>query len=131
MCDFKNSVGGRGWDASTACREYPCTALRGYWRKVPMSSHSDGASGVIDLFPFLFHIYGNMIFGKSTGKRWDIEHLYTIQQKRVTELLNAMASGSISGVADGHYHCIDELYDEIHAHVKALQEWARLKQKAC
>ena len=52
---WKNSMGGSGWDTLTSCHEHPCRALHSYWVNVPMSSGAgDGPDGVIHLFPFLF-----------------------------------------------------------------------------
>ncbi len=111
--EWKNFMGGHGWDITTACPERPCRSLHSYWASVPMSTMSgDGASGVIGLYPLLFEIFAK--------EGWLVDKLLTLQRKRVAKVLDDILKGEVT-VSTGHYHSIQELATEIIQHFWALQ----------
>lgn len=113
---WKNSVGGNGWDIGTGCCERSCLNLHSYWASVPMSSSAgDGPDGVIHLFPFLFEMF--------LKEKWLLDELLAVQKKRVAAVLKDIKSGKVT-VSSGHYHSIDELMAEIREHITALQKLA-------
>lgn len=113
---WKNSMGGNGWDIGTGCPERSCLNLHGYWVSVPMSSSAgDGPNGVIHLFPFLFEVF--------LKQGWALDELLVVQKKRVATVLDDIESGKVT-VSRGHYHSIYELIAEMQEHVAALQKLA-------
>lgn len=113
---WKNSMGGCGWEIGTGCRERSCLSLYIYWADVPMSSSAgDGPGGVIHLFPFLFETF--------LKEKWPLDELLAVQRKRVAAVLKDIKSGKVT-VSSGHYHSTDELMAEMQEHVAALQKLA-------
>ena len=112
--EWKNSMGGNGWDIGTGCRERSCLNLHSYWASVPMSSSAgDGPDGVIHLFPFLFEVF--------LKQGWAFDELLAVQKKRIAAVLKDIKSGKVT-VSSGHYHSTDELMAEMREHVVALQK---------
>ncbi|MDP2587802.1 MAG: hypothetical protein Q8P33_03455 [bacterium] len=113
---WKNSMGGHGWDIGTGCREHSCQALHSYWASIPMSSGAgDGPGGVIQLFPFLFETF--------LEEKWPLDELLAVQKKRIAALLEDIKSGIVT-VSTGHYSCTYELLEEIQEHIAVLQKLA-------
>jgi hypothetical protein len=113
LYDWKNSMGGHGYDNSTACNEQPCRKLQHYWLSVPMSSSAgDGEEGVINEFPFLIKLF--------VEEEWSFDELFKIQRERVTNLLNDIKNGEVT-VSIGHYHLIEDLMSEVSHHIRGLQ----------
>lgn len=113
---WKNSMGGSGWEIGTGCREHSCLNLHSYWASVPMSSSAgDGPDGVIHLFPFLFETF--------LKEKWQLDELLAVQKKRIVAVLKDIKSGKVT-VSSGHYHSIDELMAEMREHVAILQKLA-------
>lgn len=113
---WKNSMGGDGWDTFTGCRERPCRALHYHWDNVPMSSSAgNGPGGVIHLFPFLIEVF--------IKEKWPLDELLAIQKKRIADVLQDIKSGKVT-VSSGHYFSIGELMEEIQEHIAALQKFA-------
>lgn len=113
---WKNSMGGSGWDIGTGCRERSCLNLHSYWASVPMSSSAgDGPDGVIHLFPFLFETF--------LKEKWSLDGLLAVQKKRIAAVLKDIESGKVT-VSSGNYNSIDELMAEMQEHIAALQKLA-------
>jgi hypothetical protein len=117
---WQNSMSGHGWDIGTGCRERSCLNLHNYWARVPMSSSSDGPSGVIHLFPFLFEVF--------LKQEWSLNELLAVQKKRIAAVLKDIKSGKVT-VSSGHYHSTDELMEEMREHFATLQKLAVLSKK--
>lgn len=110
---WKNSMGGSGWEIGTGCRERSCRNLHSYWASVPMSSSAgDGPDGVIRLFPFLFDLF--------LRQEWPLDELLAVQKKRIAAVLKDIKNGKVT-VSSGHYHSTDELMAEMREHVATLQ----------
>jgi len=113
---WKNSMGGSGWEIGTGCRERSCLNLHSYWASVPMSSGAgDGRDGVIHLFPFLFETF--------LKEKWPLDELLAVQKKRVAAVLKDIKSGRVT-VSSDHYHYVGELMAEMEEHIEALQKIA-------
>jgi hypothetical protein len=110
--NLKNFMGGEGYENTTGCKEEPCRSLRSYWNSITIGGEVNGASGVINLFSELFRIY------KKAG--WPFDRLFTIQEKRVSKVLDSIKSGKIK-VSSGHYDTIDQLVQEVKVHVAVIQ----------
>lgn len=118
---WKNSMGGSGWEIGTGCREHSCQALHSYWARVPMSSSAgDGPGGVIYLFPFLFETF--------LKEKWPLDELLAVQKKRIAAVLKDIKGGKVT-VSSGHYNSTDELMAEMREHVAALQKLTVLSKK--
>ena len=113
---WKNSMGGCGYDTITACPKRSCQVLHSYWAGVPMSSGAgDGPDGVIHLYPLLFDVF--------LEEKWALDELLVLQKKRVTEVLKNIESGKVT-VSSGNYNSTDELMAEVREHIVALQKLA-------
>lgn len=111
---WKNKMGGYGYDNFTACRKQSCQALRSYWYDVPMSTMAgDGAEGVIHELPFFLEIF--------LKEKWPLDRFFEIQRKRMRQVIKDIKSGNIS-VSQNHYHSTDELAQEVQANIDALQK---------
>ena len=111
---WKNSMGGSGWETFTRCPEHSCRTLHSYWARVPMSTMSgDGPDGVIYLFPLLFEIF--------LKEKWTLDELLVVQKKRIARVLKDIKNNKVT-VSSGHYNSVDELMAEMQEHVTVLQK---------
>jgi hypothetical protein len=97
------------------CLNLSCERLRLFWDQIPMSSHSDGPQGPINLFYTIAQIFKD--------ESWAFDELFVIQKIRFAQLIEDIKNGKIT-ISTGHYHSIDELVEEAKNHLSCLQQFA-------